>query len=160
MPELGLLPRCSLSHVTCPGGGPSWAVPIRAGRTMGWEAKTLAAAPLLTSGAAPLPALDTAPLPPSSLSCSHQRQPEGPPHRVPPPTVQQLPGGGRQGEAGCRHAEVPDQHLHQRAGEPAEQNGSAARGRRDTGTPSPAASEQSPGWLASPLSVFLPLQRE
>lgn len=84
-----------------------------------------------------MPALATATLPPSPLSCSRQEQQEGPPHPVPPPTVQQLLGGGRQGEASCRHAEVPDQHLHQRAGEPAEQNGSADGAAGTRGHPGP-----------------------
>lgn len=45
---------------------------------------------------------------------------------IPRPTLQQVPGGGRQGEACCRHAEVPHQHLHQWAGEPAGRKGRAA----------------------------------
>lgn len=50
--KLAFLCHCSLSHETCPSAGPSWAVPIPAGRT-GWEVKTLlAAAQFLSSRAA------------------------------------------------------------------------------------------------------------
>lgn len=94
-------------------------------------------AAFLFLGAAPRLQLPQPLPPPSSLSCSHQWQEEGPPSPVPPPTLQQLPGGGRQGEAGCRHAEVPDQHLHQRAGEPAEKKGSAAWGQQGHGDTQP-----------------------
>lgn len=58
---------------------------------------------------------------------------------LPPLTLQQLPGGGWQGEARSRHAEVPHQHLHQRPRKPAVK-GSAAESKQGHGDTQPLVS--------------------